>query len=84
MSEREEIFGKPESGYLWCLHCQRTYKDDEYRSIVNRDGRLMEMCHYEDCDGDAVIDAWDWAMIRDEHGYPEIPEKGKVYPQFDE
>jgi len=42
----------------------------------------MEMCYYEDCDGDAIIDAWEWEKIRDTNGYPEIPEEGKVYPQY--
>lgn len=37
-SEREAIFGKTESGYLWCLHCERASKDDEYRTEINREG----------------------------------------------
>lgn len=82
ISEREEMFGKTESGYLWCLKCERTYKESEYRTVVNGDGDLMEMCHYEDCRGDAFADAWDWDKLKELHGYPEKPEKGKVYPQF--
>jgi len=40
------------------------------------------MCPYEGCDGDAVIDAWLWTDVADEHNpsYPAIPELGKVYP----
>ncbi len=38
------------------------------------------MCPYLDCDGDAVIDAVDWAVIRDHHAqYPERPRWGDVY-----
>lgn len=83
-TDRESMFGKAESGYLWCLHCERAYKEDEYRTEVNEEGHLMEMCYYEDCDGDAVMDAWEWEKIRDANGYPEIPEEGKVYPQYGE
>ncbi|MBE9047988.1 hypothetical protein IQ255_26945 [Pleurocapsales cyanobacterium LEGE 10410] len=82
-SEREAMFGKTESGYLWCLHCERAYKESEYRTEVNRNGDMMEMCHYEDCDGDAVIDAWDWADLKEGHpDYPDNPVEGKVYPQY--
>ena len=83
-SEREAMFGKTESGYLWCLHCERAYKDDEYRTEVNKYGDIMEMCHYEDCNGDAVLDAWDRAKLREMHGYPEEPEEAKLYPQYGE
>lgn len=77
-SDRVAIFGKTESGYLWCLHCNRTYKEDEYRTVGG-----MDMCYYEDCNGDAVIDAWDWEKIKSGHPeYPDEPEKGVVYSQF--
>jgi hypothetical protein len=38
-----------------------------------------------DCDGDAVLDAIDWADIRDSHPeYPIKPVWGEVYPfEFD-
>jgi hypothetical protein len=82
-SEREEMFGKTESGFLWCLHCERAYKDDEYRTEVNSEGEKMEMCHYEGCNGDAVIDAWDWAEVKEGHPeYPDIPKKGVVYSLY--
>lgn len=41
-------------------HCERTYERGKWRTI---DG--FQMCPYIDCDGDAVIDAIDWAEIRD-------------------
>jgi len=40
----------------------------------------MEICHYEDCNGDARLDAWDWADLKE--GHPDNPEEGKVYPQY--
>ena len=74
--------------YLWCLHCERAYPKEKYRTVVQKGYREpdfeMQMCPYEDCDGDAVIDAWDWLKIRvdREDEYPEIPEEGKVYPLY--
>lgn len=39
------------------------------------------MCLYPDCDGDAVLDALDWATVRDANpDYPEEPSWGTVYP----
>lgn len=58
-------------------------KEDKYRTEVNSEGEMMEMCHYEDCNGDAVIDAWDWASIKLAHtDYPEKPGKDVVYIQY--
>jgi DNA-binding CsgD family transcriptional regulator len=87
----EAVSGKPESEYMWCLHCERTYKYGEFREVkikpfvVNhvRYEPTFQMCPYEDCDGDAVLDAWEWDRIRESHPeYPEIPEKGKAYPLY--
>ena len=76
---RDRIFGGGErSDYLWCLHCERAYRRGEYRLVHG-----LQMCPYEDCDGDTVMDGWDWAQIRDGHPeYPEVPEMGKVYPLY--
>ena len=75
--ERDKIFKeKKRSDYLWCLHCERTYRWGEFRKVGN-----LQMCPYEGCGGDAVIDAKDWESIRDYHPeYDKIPEKDKVYP----
>ncbi len=75
--EWDEVFDEERrSEYFWCLHCERTYKDGQFRKV---DG--FQMCPYQDCDGDAVTDAWDWATVRDNHPeYPEVPEPNKVYP----
>lgn len=88
-TNREEAFGKEcGEGYLWCLHCERTYKDGEYREevmeVVNGSGEIenlkFEMCPYEGCDGDTVLDGWEWEQIKGKHPeYPEIPERGKAY-----
>ncbi len=37
------------------------------------------LCAYEDCDGDALLDAWDYEARREECGWPEVPEKGVSY-----
>jgi len=64
------------SDYLWCPHCERTYKRGQHR-LVNG----FEMCPYPDCDGTTVIDAWDWEMFRAKHpDYPVKPERGFKYP----
>ncbi len=78
-SHRDLAFDEIEcSGHLWCLHCERTYEREKWR---NKDG--LQMCPYLDCDGDAVIDAWDWATIREHHReYPEFPEFGTRYPMY--
>lgn len=83
--------GKPKSEYMWCLHCERTYKYGEFREVkikpfvVNhvRYEPILQMCPYEDCSGDTVSDAWEWNRIRESHPeYPEIPEAGNVYPLY--
>ena len=84
-TDREQAFGENEIEYYWCLHCERAYHKDELRTVVDADGQVMEMCHYEDCDGDAVIDAWDWADLKEGHPeYPDHPEKKKIYPLYGE
>lgn len=78
--DRDEMFDTSgESDYLWCLHCERAYHKKDHRKI---DG--LELCAYNDCDGDTVMDAKDWTAIREgrDDRYPEVPEKGKVYPLY--
>ncbi|MHA1939736.1 MAG: response regulator transcription factor [Candidatus Thorarchaeota archaeon] len=91
-TDREQAFGnKPKGKYMWCLHCERTYEYGQFRVIRQRPFTVdhiryepeYEMCPYEDCDGDAVMDAWDWRDVREEHPeYPEIPEVGKRYALY--
>lgn len=78
-SHRDLAFDEIEgSSHLWCLHCERAYERGKWRA---KDG--LQFCPYVDCDGDAVIDAWDWAKIRDHHHeYPEVPEFGTRYPMY--
>jgi hypothetical protein len=40
------------------------------------------MCAYEGCDGDALLDGWDYEERRVECGWPEVPEKGIVYSLY--
>lgn len=71
--------------FIWCLHCERTYSDEKPRYLSLGDGDILEMCPYEDCDGDTVLDAKAWEWVREcRPEYPEIPEKGKVYPLYPE
>jgi len=75
-SDRDRIFVEPRrSDYRWCLHCERTYDRRKWRMV-----RGLQMCPYLACDGDAVIDAVDWAEVRAQHPeYPEQPRWGDVY-----
>lgn len=60
---------------------KRAYPKDKFRVISDINMVLMQMCPYDDCDGDAVIDAWEWSKIQSEHSdYPEVSEEGQVYP----
>ena len=71
--------GAKESVYLWCLHCERAYRRGECREV---DG--LQMCPYEGCNGDTVMDGWSWGSVREQHpDYPVIPAKGVLYPLYD-
>jgi hypothetical protein len=73
-----EIKGIRRGAWVWCLHCERVYRAGEYR-----EDRGLQYCHYPDCDGDTVMDSWEWESIRQAHPeYPEIPERNKVYPLY--
>lgn len=85
----EPELGKSE--YKWCLHCERTYKWDEFRHkkmepfIVNHVKYEPEfyLCPYPDCNGNYYGDGWDWDYMREHHPeYPEIPEHDVVYPLY--
>lgn len=81
-SHRSEAFGKTESGFLWCLHCERAYKENDYRTVKQNDEEF-QICHYEDCDGSTVLDGWAWEDYREGHpNAPKEPEIGKVYPLY--
>ncbi len=83
--DRDKIFGKKsKSVYLYCIHCERTYLNGKFRKTKDEhSGEILQMCPYEDCDGDTVLDAWDWTQILESHPkYPKVPEEGKVYPMY--
>ena len=87
--DRDSIFGEtPKGSFMWCMHCERVYLFGSYRTLVTKElGEFgaLQMCPFEDCDGDAVIDAKDWDWVRDcNPQYPETPEVGKVYPLYPE
>jgi len=73
--DRERILGEKPGGFLWCLHCGRTYRWGEYRLIEG-----LQMCPYEGCDGDTVMDGWRWEEVREGNpDYPKTPKRGHVY-----
>jgi hypothetical protein len=72
--DREGV-GEERCEYLWCLHCSRAYRWGEYREIAG-----LQMCPYEGCDGDTLMDAWTWVAVREGNpDYPERPKMGHVY-----
>ena len=80
--ERSKMFvDQDKSNYLWCLHCERAYKKGYFR--LKND---LQMCPYSGCNGDTVMDGWDWARLREDRDnsddYPETPEIGKTYPLY--
>lgn len=86
-NNREEIFKDYECKdgmYLYCIHCERTYPCKEYRvqkpGDVFRGEEPLQLCPYDDCTGDAVVDAVEWSDVRVQHPeYPEIPDRGVEY-----
>lgn len=93
-TDREQVYGTSPQGkhkYMWCLHCERIYEYGEFRAERIKPFTVdhvkyapeFEMCPYQDCDGDAVLDAWTWESVREHHpDYPKMPERGKVYPLY--
>jgi len=74
----EEVIGTPKGTWVWCLHCERCYQAGEFREV---DG--LQMCPYSNCDGDMVMDSWNWEEIRANHPeFPREPEREKVYPMY--
>ena len=69
-----------EIGYLWCSSCERAYHSNDTR-VKNG----MEVCAYEDCDGDTILEAKDWGAVRNSRYplFPEIPQTGQFYTIHD-
>lgn len=78
---KKELQDKTDGEWAWCLHCERAYNKKDIR-WDERSG--LYMCAYEECNGDAWLDAtWDYASIREMNpDYPLVPEIGKVYPMY--
>ncbi len=79
--DRLEILETDETpdSWLWCGHCERAYRLRERRLM-----RGLELCKYEDCSGDPVMDARNYAELR-EHvhpEWPEVPQHGVVYALY--
>jgi len=84
--DREHVLHRFEVGdWVWCLHCERCYQVGEFRlEVGEEDGFGYQMCPYEGCDGATVGDGWAWEYVRecDHADYPELPERGEVYPLY--
>jgi hypothetical protein len=63
-------------GWVWCLRCNRTFRDEDYRRARDNYRR----CAYPDCAGLAPFDMIDWRDIRLLCAeYPQTPEPGRAY-----
>lgn len=59
-------------GWLWCEACNRCFKFDV-------DG---ERCPYSDCPPAETKQVWPWWRIHAQYdNYPDLPERGRRYPQ---
>lgn len=87
--DRLEIFDEHETPdtWLWCLHCERCYQLKDTRVVKHPalKGETLQLCHYNDCTGDTVMDAWNWDEFRAkvDRELPELPTRGVVYPLYD-
>ena len=44
----------------------------------------MQFCPYKDCDGNVVMDSWNWSDIKEAHPeYPDRPRRGQIYPMYE-
>jgi len=77
--DRIEIFsGEKPCKFLWCLQCERAYKWGGFREING-----IQMCPYDGCNGDTVLDGWTWDQVLEANpDYPKAPELGKHYPLY--
>lgn len=71
--DRFQVFEEDPDAYYWCGHCERTYSVGMVRLSSD-----LQLCPYDDCDGDTVVDARPWREVRSE-SMPEIPEWGVEY-----
>ncbi len=67
--------------WVWCLHCERAYRQGEERKGHDRHFGDVEACAYADCDG-SPLDQWEWQKVAEANGYPETPERGHLYPLY--
>ncbi len=71
-----DFFGYEVGQWIWCKHCSRCYQYGEQRQKSDD----LQYCHYQDCNGDALIDTSTWETVRfHKPEYPEIPERNTKY-----
>jgi hypothetical protein len=82
MSDRDDILGKiPNGTFMYCMTCERVYRHGQQKQIMDEELEVMEMCPYENCDGDTVIGGKEWTWVLScRPDYPEVPVVGKEYP----
>lgn len=78
----DAFVGRQAGDWVWCLHCDRCYQLGEYKlSDYRVEGRHLQLCPYEDCDGDTVMDAWPWEDYYQDAAWPRVPVRGQEYPR---
>lgn len=84
IDEQDDDIQESPEDIIWCLHCERTYRRKEAKTIFVW-GHPLEVCPHDGCDGSLPIDGWDWENVRRgrEDRYPAEPEPGKVYPLYE-
>lgn len=76
--DRFQVFEEEPDAYYWCGHCERAYPVGTVRLL-----RELQMCPYDDCNGDTVMDARPWRDVRF-GSMPEVPDWGVEYPLYGE
>lgn len=67
--------------WMWCLHCERAFPAGSWKQRKGVHHPPVE-CPYPDCSATVVMDGQSWDWPRELNGYPEIPERGVIYPLY--
>ena len=74
LMSRQRFHGKV-AEHLWCSCCARTFPIGTYREVGN-----VRRCPYAGCGGHSIVDAVDWATVRDTNTeFPYTPQLGTKY-----
>jgi hypothetical protein len=73
-TNRQRFHGQ-HAEHLWCSRCTRAFPNGTYRQVGS-----VRHCPYAGCSGHAIVDARDWAIVRNAHAdYPGTPQPGTKY-----